>query len=151
MIKSRGLRTDPCWTPTLTSNSSLYSEPTLTQLRALLYIACTRHTIHSTTPTFSHSPPQDLSGDTVKRFLQINKSKEKSQVLVIEIFPGQEFLLELGQARQKNIVKKLSFLAKSMLPVHPYLQKNHIGKPNKFSQTFSDIIKVNDIITGFSN
>ena len=46
-------------------------------------------------PHLSHSPPQDFSGDMVKRFLQVNKSKEQSQVLVIEIFPGQEFLLEL--------------------------------------------------------
>ena len=52
MIKCRGLRTEPWWTPTPTSNSSLYSEPTLTRLRALLYIACTRHNIHSSTPTF---------------------------------------------------------------------------------------------------
>ena len=40
MIKSSGLRTEPWCTPTPTSNSSLYSEPTLTRLRALLYIAC---------------------------------------------------------------------------------------------------------------
>ena len=52
MIKSSGLRTEPWCTPTPTSNSSLYSEPTLTRLRALLYIACTRRTIHSSTPTF---------------------------------------------------------------------------------------------------
>ena len=35
MIKSSGLRTEPWCTPTPTSNTSLYSEPTLTRLRAL--------------------------------------------------------------------------------------------------------------------
>ena len=54
MIKSSGLRTEPWCTPTPTLNSSLYSEPTLTRLRAFLYIACTRRTIHSSTSCTNH-------------------------------------------------------------------------------------------------
>ena len=43
MIISRGLRTEPWWTPTPTSNSSLYSEPTLTRLCALLLFWNMKH------------------------------------------------------------------------------------------------------------
>ena len=50
-MKSSRLSTEPWWTPTFTSNSSLYPSPTRTWLRALAYIPYTS-TIHSSTPSF---------------------------------------------------------------------------------------------------
>ena len=52
MMKSSGLSTEPWWTLTFTSNSSLYPSPTQTRLRALAYIPYTSHTIHSSTLSF---------------------------------------------------------------------------------------------------
>ena len=45
MMESSGLSTDPWWTPTFTSNSSLYPSPTWTWLCAFAYITCTSRTI----------------------------------------------------------------------------------------------------------
>ena len=52
IMESSGLSTEPWWTPTFTSNSSLYPSPTRTRLRALAYIHCTSRTFHSSTPGF---------------------------------------------------------------------------------------------------
>ena len=93
MRKSRGLRTEPWWTPTPTSNSSPYSEPTLNRLCALLYIACTRLTIHSSTPTFLITHHKTIRGTF--RSNAFSRSTKAKNSLFIEIFPGQEFLLEL--------------------------------------------------------
>ena len=47
MMKSSRLSTKPCWTPTFTSNSTVYPSPTWTWLLTLAYIPCTSHTVHS--------------------------------------------------------------------------------------------------------
>ena len=52
MMKSKGLSTDPWWTPTFTSNSWLKPSPTRTRLHALAYIPWTKRTIHSVSPSF---------------------------------------------------------------------------------------------------
>ena len=52
MMKSSGLSTDPWWTPSFTSNPSLYPSSTRTRLRTFAYIPCTSRTIHSSTPSF---------------------------------------------------------------------------------------------------
>ena len=77
MIKSRGLRTEPWWTPTPTSNSSLYSEPTLIRLRVLLYIACTRRTVHSSTPTFLIAHHKTFRGTRSNAFSRSTKAKNR--------------------------------------------------------------------------
>ena len=50
-IKSSGLKTESCCTPTLTSNSSLYKQFTVILLFASLYIARKMATNYSGTPT----------------------------------------------------------------------------------------------------
>ena len=77
MIKSRGLRTEPWWTPTPISNSSLYSEPTLIRLRVLLYIACTRRTVHSSTPTFLIAHNKTFRGTRSNAFSRSTKAKNR--------------------------------------------------------------------------
>ena len=52
MMKSKGLSTDPWWTPTFTSNSLLKPSQTRTRLHPLAYIPWTSRTIHSSTPSF---------------------------------------------------------------------------------------------------
>ena len=52
MMKSKGLSTDPWWSPTFTSNSWLKPTPTQTQLHTLVYIPWTNRTIQSSTPSF---------------------------------------------------------------------------------------------------
>ena len=47
-----------------------------------------------------------------------------------------------------QVANKNEHTAPSSPPLSP---EETPWKPNKFSQTFSDIIKVNDIVTGFSN
>ena len=81
MIKSSGLRTEPWCTPTPTSNSSLYSQPTLTWLRALLYIACTRRTIHSSTPTFLIAHHKTFRGTRSNAFSRSTKAKNRVRFL----------------------------------------------------------------------
>ena len=85
MIKSRGLRTEPWCTPTPTSNSSLYSEPTLTRLRALLYIACTRRTIHSSTPTFLIAHHKTFRGTRSNTFSRSTKANNRVRFLSLRI------------------------------------------------------------------
>ena len=51
MMKSSGLRTQPCWTPTPTPNASLYPSATLTLLLTSLYMDWTRRTSHSSIPS----------------------------------------------------------------------------------------------------
>ena len=85
MIKSRGLRTEPWWTPTPTSNSSLYSEPTLTRLCALLYIACTRRTIHSSTPTFLIAHHKTFRGTGSNAFSRSTKAKNRVRFLPLDV------------------------------------------------------------------
>ena len=72
MMKSSGLSTEPWWTPTFTSNSSLYPSPTWTWLRALAYILCTSCTIHFSTPSFSAPTrwPSEALGQTPSPGLQ---------------------------------------------------------------------------------
>ena len=68
MMESRGLSTEPWWTTTFTSNSSLYPSPTRT-----------RHPLHQShnpfLPTkFSQRPPDDLPRYSIKRLLQVYES-----------------------------------------------------------------------------
>ena len=74
MMKSSGLSTESLWTPTFTSNSSLYPSPTRTRLHALAYIShltITSRTIHSSTqiasvvPLPGTKPNWESSTDTV--------------------------------------------------------------------------------------
>ena len=91
MIKSSGLRTEPWCTPTPTSNSSLYSEPTLTRLRALLYIACTRRTIHSSTPTFLIAHHKTFRGTRSNAFSRSTKAKNRVRFLSLRSFLDKNF------------------------------------------------------------
>ena len=91
MIKSRGLRTEPWWTPTPTSNSSLYSEPTVTRLRALLYIACTRRTIHSSTPTFLIAHHKTFRGTRSNAFSRSTKAKNRVRFLPLRSYLDKNF------------------------------------------------------------
>ena len=68
MMKSSGLSTDPWWTPTFTSNSSLYPSPTRTRLRAFAYIPCTSCTIHSSTPSFLSANQMTFCGTRSNAF-----------------------------------------------------------------------------------
>ena len=52
MMKSKGLSTDPWWTPTFPSNSWLKPSPKQMQPCTVVYISWTNHTIHSSTPSF---------------------------------------------------------------------------------------------------
>ena len=84
-IKSSGLRTEPWCTPTPTSNSSLYSEPTLARLRALLYIACTRRTIHSSTPTFLIAHYKTFRGTRSNAYISGEKGRwNQGPVLLLQ-------------------------------------------------------------------
>ena len=91
MIKSRGLRTEPWWTPTPISNSSLYSEPTLTRLCALLYIACTRRTIQSLTPTFLITHHKTFRGTRSNAFSRSTKAKNRVRFLSLRSFLDKNF------------------------------------------------------------
>ena len=91
MIKSSGLRTEPWCTPTPTSNSSLYSEPTLTRLRALLYIACTRCTIHSLTPIFLIAHHKTFRGTRSNAFSRSTKAKNRVRFLSLRSFLDKNF------------------------------------------------------------
>ena len=69
MMKSKGLSTDPWWTPTFdTSNSLLKPSPTRTWLRALAYIPWTNRTIHSSTPSFLRAHQITLWGTRSNAF-----------------------------------------------------------------------------------
>ena len=92
MIKSSGLRTEPWCTPTPTSNSSPYSEPTLTRLRALLYIACTRRTIHSSTPTFLIAHHKTFRGTRSNAFSRSTKAKNRVRFLSLRSFHAANIL-----------------------------------------------------------
>ena len=66
--------------------SSLYSEPTLTRLRALLYIACTRRTIHSSTPTFLIAHHKTFRGTRSNAFSRSTKAKNRVRFLSLRSF-----------------------------------------------------------------
>ena len=74
MMKSSGLSTDPWWTPTFTSNSSLYPSPTRTRLRAFAYIPCTSRTIHSSTPSFLSAHQMTFRGTQSNAFSRSTKA-----------------------------------------------------------------------------
>ena len=74
MMKSSGLSTDPWWTPTFTSNSSLYPSPTRTRLRAFAYIPCTSRTIHSSTPSFLSAHQMTFRGTRSNAFSRFTKA-----------------------------------------------------------------------------
>ena len=57
IMKRRGLRTEPWWTPTPTPNSSLYPSSTLTLLLASLYMDWTTRTSHSSIPSLRINYP----------------------------------------------------------------------------------------------
>ena len=74
MMKSSGLSTEPWWTLTFTSNSSLYPSPTQTRLRALAYIPYTSHTIHSSTPRFLSAHQMTFQGTQSNAFSRSTKA-----------------------------------------------------------------------------
>ena len=74
MMKSSGLRTDPWWTPTFTSNSSLYPSLTRIRLRAFAYIPCTSRTIHSSTPSFLSAHQMTFRGTGSNAFSRSTKA-----------------------------------------------------------------------------
>ena len=76
MMKSSGLSTDPWWTPTFTSNSSLYPSPTRTPLRAFAYIPCTSRTIHSSTPSFLSAHQMTFRGTQSNVFSRFTKAMQ---------------------------------------------------------------------------
>ena len=74
MMKSKGLSTDPWWTPTFTSNSLLKPSPTRTRLRALAYIPWTNCTIHSSTPSFHRAHQITFRGTRSNAFSRSTKA-----------------------------------------------------------------------------
>ena len=80
MLKSKGLSTDPWWTPTYTSNSLLKPSPTRTRLRALAYIPWTISTIHSSTPSFLRAHQITFRGTRSNAFSRSTKDHIKPLV-----------------------------------------------------------------------
>ena len=74
MMKSKGLRTDPWWTPTFTSNSWLKPLPTRTRFRSLAYIPWTNFTIHSSTPSFLRAHQITFRGTWSNAFSRSTKT-----------------------------------------------------------------------------
>ena len=74
MMKRSRLITEAWWTPTFTSNSSLYYSPTWTQLRTFAYIPYTSRTIHSSTPSFLSAHQMTFRGTRSKAFSRSTKA-----------------------------------------------------------------------------
>ena len=74
MMKSRGLRTEPWWTPTPTPNSSLYPSPTLTLLLTSLYMDWTRRTNHSSIPSLRIAHQMTSRGTRSNAFSRSTKA-----------------------------------------------------------------------------
>ena len=78
MMESSWLSTEPWWTTTFTSNSSLYPSPTRT-----------RHPLHQSHNPFLHTkfsqrPPDDLPRYSIKRLLQVYESHVEYLVWLLD-------------------------------------------------------------------
>src|SRR5664279_3844710 len=82
IMKSKGLNTDPWYTPTLIGNATLSPSPSLIAVDALSYIAWITLTSHSSTPNFLSAHQTTSRGTLSKAFSRSTKAIHISCFLV---------------------------------------------------------------------
>ena len=115
MMDSRGLSTEPWWTPTWTLNTPLYELFILTGLLAFWYIIWTTRTIHSDMPTFLKAYHKTFLGPHWRPFLGQQMQIKQSDSFRC-IFP--EFVLK-WKWLQLYLAQGLSQTPRHQHSLHP--------------------------------